>query len=427
MEQDYSTDLYFPEQDAYQPLLMESVPVGKDKIGIIDWIFALYLTATAGTTSTPYWYIPAYLGYFAMFIFIFSLNYGGVSRNPGFWLVAALILWTWITTAMSDYTAGSTVGAWYHTKINVAGLMFMGRCTSYRKFIFFLKSMVIGVAILAIAGAIMGYSSATEGRETVETGIGGQRNAYGAVLFAGVVAGQIIFPVVSKKWKMFIWIYFAAVAVTLLASGSRGATVSCCVIFLSYYILEHVRYIGKNLKIIIPATIIVMGTPFLIIKLFPHAILVERMLEIVYSGVEEGSSGRTDIIRHAWGLFLDHPFWGVGTGMYIAYSPVGYVYTHTTYLEFLVASGVPGFLFYYSFFLFIWIMLTRLVKIYKTEDHYRKLFNAGRAALLANIAYGSFYLMHTQKVVVFVFACIIGFCVPLWRQEKQLMAEEYEL
>jgi len=426
MEQDYSTDLYLPEQDAYQPL-MEPVPVGKDKIGIIDLVFALYLIATAGTTSTPYWFIPAYLGYFAMFIFILSLNYGRVFGNPGFWLTIALILWTWITTALCDNPYGSRVGAWYHTKIYVAGLMFMARCTSYRKFLFFLKATVVGVSILAISGAVMGYASAAEGRETVETGIGGQRNAYGAVLFAGVVAGQILFPVATKKWKMFIWIYFAAVAVALLASGSRGATVSCCVVFLAYYLLEHVRYISKNLKIIIPATIIVMGTPFLIIKLFPHALLVERMLDVIYHGAEAASSGRTDIMRHAWGLFLEHPLFGIGTSQYVAYSPAGYVYTHTTYLEFLVSTGIFGFLLYYGYMAYAWLLLSKLTKAYKNDALFRKMFNAGRIAILATVIYGSFNLMHSQKIVVFIVACTIGFCVPLWRQEKQLMTEKYEL
>lgn len=425
MEQDYSTDLYLPEQDTYQPL-MGPVPVGKDKIGIIDLVFALYLIATAGTTSTPYWFIPAYLGYFAMFIFILSLNYGGLFGNPGFWLTIALILWTWITTALCDNPYGSRVGAWYYTKIYVAGLMFMGRCTSYRKFLVFLKANVVGVSILAISGAVMGYASAAEGRETVETGIGGQRNAYGAVLFAGVVAGQILFPVATKKWKLFIWVYFAAVAVALLASGSRGATVSCCVVFLAYYLLEHVRYINKNLKIIIPATIIVMGTPFLIIKLFPHALLVERMLEIVYSGVEEGSSGRTDIIRHAWGLFLEHPLFGIGTAQYIAYSPVGYVYTHTTYLEFLVTTGVFGFLLYYGYMAYAWLLLSKLTKAYKNDAPFRKMFNAGRSAILATVIYGSFNLMHSQKTVVFIVACVLGVTFKLRQQMKYDHASSYD-
>jgi|GEM_PF-5067097 len=425
MEQDYSTDLYLPEQDAYQPL-MEPVPMGKDEIGIIDWFFALYLIATAGTTSTPYWYIPAYLGYLVMFIFILSFNYGRVFENLGFMLMAALILWTWISSALSDFRDASFGAAWYGTKIYVAGLMFMARCTSYRKFLFFLKASVVGVSVLAIFGAVMGYASAAEGRETIETGIGGQRNAYGAVLFAGVVAGQIIFPVVSKKWKMFICIYFAAVAVTLLASGSRGATVSCCMVFLAYYLLEHVRYISKNLKIIIPATIIVMGTPFLVIKLFPNALLVGRLLDVIYHGAEAASSGRTDIMRHAWGLFLEHPFFGIGSGVYKAYHG-HFVYTHTTYLEFLATTGIIGFLLYYSYFLFAWLLLSKLTKAYKNDAPFRKMFNAARAAIMANIVYGSFYLMHTQKIVVFVFACTIGFCVPLWRQEKQLMTEEYEL
>ena len=385
------------------------------KTGVVDWLLALYLVAVGAMTATPIWYVSTYIAYGVALAFVFTLDYGRAVRIPSFWLFVGLAVWLFVTASRSLYPFVSMNAAWYIIKIIVFSLILMARCTSLSRLIFYLKATIIGMLTLAVCGAIMGYPAAVQGGAAV-MGLTTEENAFGVVLFTGLLVGMVLLPCVGKKWKVLVWIYFVAAFVSLLASASRGASMACFMAVVTYFILEHIRYIRQNLTTIIPMFMLIIGVPIIAVRLFPHALLVQRLSTLYYEG-RAATSGRLDIYEHAWGLFLSHKFFGIGPGMYRAHSV--FVYTHTTFLEFLVTTGILGFVLYYACYLHAWLLLGRLLRAFKQSNRLRKLLNSCRSVLIATVIFGAFLPVHYEKGLSFLLAIIIGFAARCCWQLKQ--------
>lgn len=395
------------------------------RAGLVDWLLALYLVTVAALQATAIYKYSTYLAYIVFAAFAVSLfftastnrSYGQVLSMPGFWLLVCFIMWGFgvIPFVEDRLRLVALVGARYVTQIHVVALVFIMRCDSFSKFFLYLKAIIVGAFVMALSGAVLGYSVAA-GSSGSQLGLATHENAFGIALYVGLIASLILFPMANRRWKILIWVYFAGAFMSLLISASRGATVAFFLAVLAYFVLEHLRHLKSNLKLVIPAIVVIILVPVVAVKYFPYSPLVLKMTRLFY-GDPEATSGRLEIYEHAWSMFLSNPIKGWGLGTYRAHSQ--FSYTHTTFLEILVALGVLGFIFYYGFYFYTWIVLSRLKKIYETDNAMRKLLNACRAVLLAVAAYGAFTVVIYQKGTTFIIACMLGMAFRLYRQLKQ--------
>jgi O-antigen ligase len=403
MLQAYSTEIY-PDDQYDSTLLASHDPIAHGKSGPMDWLLALYLFTVAALEATSYYYLSTYLAYIIFSVFIISFNYGQVVRIPGLWILIGFIVWMFFVALLAQYRTMALIGSWYITKILLASFIFMARCNSLNRLYLYLKAIILGAMFIALSGAILGYTAVAKGYEA-QKGLTSHTNALGIALFSGIVCSLILLPSAGKIWKLIIWSYFAAALIAVLASASRGATVACAIAVFMYFALEHILHLKRNIKIALPAVALTAFIPWLAVKMFPYSPLILKMSKLIYGG-REATSGRLDIYRHAWSMFLDKPFQGYGAGTYLAYT--GFSYTHTTVLEVLVAAGILGFVLYYAFYVYAWVLLSKLVKIYRDDTKIRKTLNACRSALLSIAAYGAFTVVIYQKGATILIACMVG-------------------
>ena len=394
-----------------QPVIFGQAP-RPGSTNLFDWVMALYIMAVSTLQATTIWYVSTWIGYGVLGAFLLSRHYFDIVRIASFWAILGCILWAWVAASQATHTTLAVASTWYFTKIMIFGLMIMIACRRPEKLSLYLKAMVVGSLFLAVPGALLGYDVVAAGGERM-TGIAKQENAYGSALFFGFLAGMILLPMASWRWKAVTWLYFAAAFISLLSSGSRGAAVSVLAAIGAYFVLEYLRNLQVNIRVILPALALMAVFPLVAWWWFPDSPLVIRMASFV-TGEKGADSGRFQLYEEAWWMFKSSPLFGLGFGTYIAYT--GASYTHTTFLELLVAGGAPAFLLYYTLFVQLWWKLGRLVKKCKGHAPTRKTLNALRAVVLALVAHGAFQVDIYSKIPNLLLCAALGLAArELWQ------------
>jgi O-antigen ligase len=127
----------------------------------------------------------------------------------------------------------------------------------------------------------------------------------------------------------------AVLAVSLLASGSRGPLLACAIGGVILLVASsRVRFSRRRL-FVLPAICILPA--LLVPRLVPQADVV-RALQAV-TGLDVSSNGRTGLWHEAWATFLHHPLLGIGTGSFGAIDPAR-LYPHNVFLEVGAELGV---------------------------------------------------------------------------------------
>jgi O-antigen ligase len=216
---------------------------------------------------------------------------------------------------------------------------------------FYIAVVGTGAACLILPSFISG--NIPIGQERL-TGVAGQANAMGYIAATGCIAWVSLLITGKNKLR---WLFYPLLALTairvLVLTGSRGAFIA----FVGFFVvvLWHLWHrAGVLVKVLLPSTLLL--AVILTARFFSEgAALGDRMALLLQAlgidmGVsvteEAGVSSRLDLIRQAIGVFKQHPILGAGWGTFRAYSMA--VYTHTTPLELLYATGLVGtFLYYY--------------------------------------------------------------------------------
>src|SRR5690606_37464558 len=97
--------------------------------------------------------------------------------------------------------------------------------------------------------------------------------------------------------------------------------------------------------------------------------------------------------------------WGIGIGSY-RYGHL--TYTHSGYMEFLVCTGLLGFLLYWSIPILLSFRLTALKHAFSVDERFRKTVNAARAVVFALLIHSLFRVLGQDRVPNPYFAIIIG-------------------
>jgi O-antigen ligase len=388
--------------------LQERLDTGRTTV--FDWSVAAFLLCVAALQPTSYYYTSTQVAYFVALLFVVTLvirpSRAALPLIP-FITMVSLLMWLVVTAGLSPHRDVTLVSAWYVVKVWVMGLLILVFCRDYRQVALYLKAIVLGSFVLSVSGAVLGYPTVTLGGERIE-GIAEQVNAFGASLLHGILAGIALFPHVGKLWKTIIVLYLVAAFIAMLASGSRGAAAAALTALGAYALIEYSGFLVRRPWVILPAVALVVGPVLVALRFFPDAPLVDRFAALL-EGRYGATSDRVLIYEHGWALFKQHPFLGHGVGSFRVYTR--WVYTHSTFLDLLLAGGVLAFLLYYSLFAYAWLLLRRLAKLYAKQVRARRTFNAWKAVLAGLIVHGAFTGVYFQKIPVCLMAALLGFVV----------------
>jgi len=420
------SELAYGEQYYQEDALHAELPAGSPaayawhgRAGLLDWSLALYVLAVAALQGTAWWRYSTYIAYGVFVLFFLQFRLGHSERMPELWLFAGLAVWTVITMAFSDYVVQSRGTTWYRSKVYVMGLIFLIRIDSVGKARLCLRMLFLGAAFLTLASAFIGFAT-TPGSGERAVGIATQANRFGYTLSDGILVGLILLPMVGRLWKSAIMLYFCIAGIALLASGSRSSALAASSGIVAFFVLEHVRNIRANLKIILPVALAIAAVPVIAVTYFPYSPLVVRTMALLGGDIATVRA-RMWMYSHAWSVFLDHPLLGIGPGTYYFYTGGKFVYTHTTPMELLAGGGIIMFLLFYITLLVTWLRLGKLVRVLRHERRMRRFINGFRAAIVGLMVHGFFRVMTSGKVPIILFCLMAGLSARL----MQALREEH--
>ena len=173
-----------------------------------------------------------------------------------------------------------------------------------------------------------------------------------------ICAAVGLLPVLSRTWRMVAGILLVAALACLGMTYARGACLVVAVLLAGYGALRDWRIL---------VGLVVLGGG----ALLADPVLADRLLS-VFTRVDTSSEMRLAFWESTVAMILDHPFLGIGWGMYFMVypeydfylqgAPVQIVHAHNMYLNYAAEIGVPGALSFLWFFFGSLVLAFRLPK-----------------------------------------------------------------
>lgn len=384
---------------------LEAFPSLTTSPSLTTWMVAIYLGAVILLEGTPWWTYNTYIAYIAAFLALFSIRKNPSLRLLEFWVIVAMILWWWLCATASPYPAESAIVAIYDMKIFAMSLIILLTIDSIPKVRLCLKAMIVAAVGLALYGIVFGYSVILAGEGRFE-GMTSNPNFYGGFLADAFLAGIVLFPMSGLKWKFVILFYFGMAWFGLMGTGSRAPVVEIVIALVLYYFFELVHNRRTNRRQILLFPIILILIVAFILGFLPQSAFVQR----VAAGFKEDSLIiRLNLFPYTLNLVSQRPVLGYGPGVFKNYSPSWVGSPHSSFLEILFSTGIPGLLFYIVLVLFLWNRLGKLVKSFRKDPMARKTFNAARAAFAGMVAYSFVSVSYHMKLSAAIFMILIVF------------------
>lgn len=190
-------------------------------------------------------------------------------------------------------------------------------------------------------------------------------NVFGWLM--GMLALMSMHLAVVKKYLLYGAISVLFVG-AVIWSGSKGALVALFV-SLIFMFLPYVKKIPVLLSAIVAGAFLsAFMRPFInwISFAFPDSRLLAlvRIFEGSISDVDKGSVViRQHLLEDGFGLFMDHPFWGIGLGNFAEHSYLGFFYPHNIHLEVFMECGLFVGLAYVGFVIFSLLKIHRFFQV----------------------------------------------------------------
>ena len=150
----------------------------------------------------------------------------------------------------------------------------------------------------------------------------------------------------QRGWRVFALVLLVAALACLGMTYARGACLVIAVVLGCYGAL-------RDRRVLIGIAVLGAGA------LLADPVLADRLLS-VFTRVDTSSEMRLAFWESTIAMIMDHPFLGVGWGMYfMAYpeydfylqgAPVEIVHAHNMYLNYTAEIGIPGALSFFWFF-----------------------------------------------------------------------------
>lgn len=381
-------------------------------VGAADYLVALYLLLVAALDPTLWWTIPNYVFGAALVVLALRVAQTGliseaVLRDPVVWMAAALVAWLYTCAFMSPHPTQARIATEYQAKVLLIGVVVLAGVSRVPRLKLWLAAFVLGAAGLAWGTVATTFEAGLlEGIRS--TGLARQENALGQAMVSGLAAAVLLMPLVRRPARRLVVLQIAALLLTLLISGSRGAAISAITMLLTYVVLEQLPRLRRySLRLAIAAMVgfVLLGIAGSILSNAPVVARLQAMLDSGLSSIT--GDARWEIYTHSWGLFLQNMTFGVGLGNYQFYNPA-YVYTHTTFLELLVGGGIIAGFLYYLIVAVAFVRCCRAARRHKANVPYRVFFHAAAAVVVGIAVQGAFSLAFQSKHFTILLFLVAG-------------------
>lgn len=170
------------------------------------------------------------------------------------------------------------------------------------------------------------------------------------------ILGRIMYFDDNKKTRNYLFVSLGLIFLTVFLLGRRGELASFLLSLIILYIflakdgMRLKRAIKVSLVMIAIFALIVILLPFLTKVKFLHRYTMTLNSMIYGTHVAGGvTSGRTELYKEAWSLFIDNKLFGVGWGSFSKYGylvlgkPQGTIRNvHNIFLQLLAETGLVG-------------------------------------------------------------------------------------
>lgn len=195
-------------------------------------------------------------------------------------------------------------------------------------------------------------------------------------------------------------------AITLIATSSRKAFIAAIVLIMAWQWFCHREKVLKNFGYWVIAGIGGLGLYLGIDYVMESTVMGQRFEQ---STAMSGFEGRWRMYQRGVELFIESPIAGIGLGNYAVLSGFG-AYSHSDFIETLVATGIVGVFLYGMAYLTLWNRLVRIRK-YVADPVIRYQAGVVQAIFVATMVIG----LGSPHVVIapsWVFlAVMVGFAV----------------
>ena len=377
-----------------------------ERIGFGGFALALYAFALTLTQATDYWRIATAVAVLAPLAFLFRPRIERWHFTFGMFCLVGFIVWIWISALLSQYPEAAFHATFYLTQVYAFLILTVLLVRSSHMVPFLLKAITLGCLALSCATVILGLE-ALEGFGPRALGVARQENALGHTLAYGWAASFILWFAVRRHWRLIVAANLVAAIVALVASGSRGAAVMVAVVVVSFVLLEYVKNIRANFKVILPALLTVAAVPLLLIRFFPDNPIVSRFTRLLQDGIGASEMARLELIQHAWGLFLSNPVFGTGAGTLI-FTHGRFTNTHTSYMELLYSGGIVAFVLHYALVAYVFLSIGRIKKFYINNIAGHRYLSAMQAFVVGWVALGFFVPAARSRIGTLIFGIILA-------------------
>lgn len=231
-----------------------------------------------------------------------------------------------------------------------------GMVSEVEKNTYWINAPIIVIVILSAYCSITnGYQRLNDDSTVISMSSNNNPNNLGLMMDIGLFS--LLFPQKRQRFiQLLLRLGLAVVSFyVILRTGSRSALVAAVFItvFAAYL---YIKFASGKPKEIIIKRVIVIG-----LGVTAALVLITYMKNHGSSGtsisrLRNGFSwsafvGRTDLYEEAWGVFSEHPIFGIGYDCFRLINSRSY-FTHSTYMELLSCTGFVGFaIFLYPVFI----------------------------------------------------------------------------
>jgi O-antigen ligase len=266
----------------------------------------------------------------------------------------------------------------------------------------------------------------------------GEKNYYAQIMLALIPLGLVQFQGQrSKLLRLLAGIATMAILAGIALTFSRGVVIGFVLMLLVMTIMRYIK---------LQQLVIVLVGIFLLFQLLPQYGMRLSSLQSVLAITEEDSAGvsGTDISTQgrigemlaAWLVFLDHPFIGVGPGMFNSYYPeyaervglkihTGTRAAHNLFLEIAAELGLIGLL---LFLLLVIVTLRNLEKVRRqmtrTHPEIANMATGFFLAITSYLATGLFLSFAYERYFWLILGLASALHMIATRQESSVVEEK---
>lgn len=297
----------------------------------------------------------------------------------------AWVLWATIGCMMAEFREVAMVPLFTAIQILIMVFMFSTMCQDTRSFWIVAWFVLLGALVNVFAGRIL---EAKGGREE-----GFFTNPNLTAVGYGVGICVCWASLGASRGTVVRAICVASLVLLhagLVMTASRGGVLSAVVSEL--YMIWHWRNrIARRPSALLLLLVVVIGGVTMLPRMLATTTLMSRIeeaLPAIKGGAARGDRStriRLQLKMVALGVTAEHPFFGIGlsnfwplglkTGKWIQT-------THDNYVGMLTATGVPGFMIFYSIYVWLWRKLGRVSKSVFVTSSERDLVSLGRMLLV---------------------------------------------